>query len=95
MCRPIRFTAAFYRAWRSCACACRRCKCAKLSATLSGNGPPQPKRDLKPGGLPYSRPDLFINLFPRWNQHYKDGWFFAATGGESGANVSVIFVFSC
>lgn len=38
-------------------------------------------RPLKPGGLPVQRPELFINLFPRWNQHYKDGWFFAATDG--------------
>jgi hypothetical protein len=28
------------------------------------------------------RPDLFINLLPRWNQHYKDGWAFSATDGK-------------
>ncbi|MCY3024125.1 MAG: hypothetical protein NTW87_34545, partial [Planctomycetota bacterium] len=46
-------------------------------------GKVDPQRDLKPGGLPYQQPDLFINLFPRWNQHYKDGWYFAATDGTS------------
>ena len=45
-------------------------------------GQVEPTRALKPGGLPYQRDDLFINLFPRWNQHYKDGWCFAATDGE-------------
>jgi hypothetical protein len=44
-------------------------------------GKASPERPLEPGGLPYQRPDLFINLFPRWNQHYKDGWAFAATDG--------------
>ena len=44
-------------------------------------GKVEPARPLKPGGLPYQREDLFINLFPRWNQHYKDGWCFAATDG--------------
>jgi len=41
----------------------------------------EPRRPLRPGGLPYAREDLFLNLFPRWNQHYKDGWYFAATDG--------------
>jgi len=41
----------------------------------------EPRRPLRPGGLPYGREDLFLNLFPRWNQHYKDGWYFAATDG--------------
>ena len=43
----------------------------------------EPNRALKPGGLPYQRPDLFINLLPRWNQSYKDGWYFAATDGKA------------
>ena len=46
-------------------------------------GKPAPDRELLPNGLPYSKPDLFINLFPRWNQHYKDGWAFAATDGAN------------
>jgi len=46
-------------------------------------GKVEPNRPLKPGGLPYQRDDLFINLFPRWNQHYKDGWAFAASDGAS------------
>ena len=53
-------------------------------------GKVEPDRDLKPGGLPYQRPDLFINLFPRWNQHYKDGWYFAATDGSSYVGAVVV-----
>jgi hypothetical protein len=48
---------------------------------------PPPERPLQPGKLPYQRPDLFINLLPRWNQHFKDGWFFAATDGKSAVGV--------
>ncbi len=43
---------------------------------------PGEDRPLTPGGLPFQDPELFINLQPRWNQHYKDGWFFAATDGK-------------
>ncbi len=40
---------------------------------------PAPQRALTaPAGQPYQDPSLFINLVPRWNQHSKDGWFFAA-----------------
>jgi len=46
-------------------------------------GQVEPNRPLKPGGLPYQREDLFINLLPRWNQHYRDGWAFAATDGSN------------
>jgi len=53
-------------------------------------GKVEPNRELKPGGLPYQRPDLYINLFPRWNQHYKDGWFFAATDGASHVGAVVV-----
>ncbi len=44
-------------------------------------GKVEPDRPLKPGGLPYQRDDLFIKLLPRWSQHYRDGWAFAAAGG--------------
>ena len=27
-------------------------------------------------------PDLYINLIPRWNQHFKDGWAFGTTDGN-------------
>ena len=27
-------------------------------------------------------PELYINLIPRWNQHFKDGWAIAATDGN-------------
>ncbi len=53
-------------------------------------GPVKSQRELKPGGLPHARPDLFINLFPRWNQHYKDGWFFAATDGTAHVGAVVV-----
>jgi hypothetical protein len=53
-------------------------------------GKVEPQRDLKPGGLPLQREDLFINLFPRWNQHYKDGWYFAATDGTSYVGAVVV-----
>ena len=33
---------------------------------------------LEPGQVSYQPPGLLLNLFPRWNQHYKDGWFCAA-----------------
>lgn len=60
------------------------------AGTPPPSGIPQPQRDLKPGGLPYARPDLFINLFPRWNQHYKDGWAFAATDGNAHVGAVVV-----
>jgi len=44
-------------------------------------------RPLIPGKLAFQRPDLFISLLPRWNQHYKDGWFFAATDGRNAIGV--------
>ncbi len=53
-------------------------------------GTVKPARALKPGGLPYAREDLFLNLFPRWNQHYKDGWFFAASDGERAVGAVVV-----
>ena len=53
-------------------------------------GEVEPERALLPGGLPYAREDLFINLFPRWNQHYKDGWYFAATDGEAHVGATVV-----
>lgn len=53
-------------------------------------GKVQPARDLKPGGLPMGREDLFLNLFPRWNQHYKDGWYFAATDGQNHVGAVVV-----
>jgi hypothetical protein len=53
-------------------------------------GKVEPNRLLKSGGLPYQREDLFINLFPRWNQHYKDGWYFAATDGSAYVGAVVV-----
>jgi len=35
-------------------------------------------------------PDLYINLIPRGNQHFKDGWAFAATDGNQ--NLSAVTV---
>lgn len=62
------------------------------SGAASGvvGGKVEPTRALKPGGLPYQREDLFINLFPRWNQQYRDGWYFAATDGTNYVGAVVV-----
>lgn len=51
---------------------------------------PEPNRPLRPGGVPFAPEELFINLFPRWNQHFKDGWYFAA--GDGSAHVGAVVV---
>lgn len=48
---------------------------------------PPADRPLLPGQLLFQRPDLFISLIPRWNQHFKDGWFFAVTDGKNAVGV--------
>ena len=53
-------------------------------------GKVESERPLLPGGLPYAQETLFINMFPRWNQHYKDGWYFSATDGESHLGATVV-----
>ncbi len=40
--------------------------------------PPSDRPLTFPSGQWLQDPHLFINLVPRWNQHCKDGWFFAA-----------------
>ena len=65
-----------------------------ISRPFSGGffGPgkvPAANRELKPGGQPFQPAELYINLIPRWNQHCKDGWFFAATDGTSQLGVLV------
>jgi len=52
--------------------------------------PPPPNRALKAGALPFAKPELFINLFPRWNQHWKDGWQFAASDGTNAIGAVVV-----
>lgn len=42
---------------------------------------PAADRPLLPGALPYQPAELYIRLVPRWNQHYRDGWYFLATDG--------------
>ncbi|MDP3913824.1 MAG: hypothetical protein Q8R96_08815 [Bacteroidota bacterium] len=42
---------------------------------------PAMDRDLVPFESVSFAPDLYINLIPRWNQHFKDGWAFAASDG--------------
>ena len=37
---------------------------------------------LKTGQAGFQHPELLLNLFPRWNQHCKDGWLCAATGDD-------------
>ena len=43
-----------------------------------GSPPPPKTRPLLPIVHAAFRDDMFINLWPRWNQGCKDGWFFAA-----------------
>lgn len=43
---------------------------------------PPMDRDLLPIQNFSFAPDLYINLIPRWNQHFKDGWAFAASDGN-------------
>jgi len=43
---------------------------------------PPANRPLLPFQNASFSPDLYINLIPRWNQHFKDGWAFAATDGK-------------
>ena len=45
-------------------------------------GLPKPNRPLTVGALPLHDPELYIVLLPRWDQSFRDGWFFAATDGE-------------
>lgn len=40
------------------------------------------KGTLLPGQVKHQPPELLLNLFPRWNQHCKDGWYAAATDGK-------------
>lgn len=40
---------------------------------------PPKDRDLVPVSNISFAPGLYINLIPRWNQHFKDGWSFAVT----------------
>lgn len=49
----------------------------------SGQGPKRfGKQPLKQGSIPNQPKELLLNLFPRWNQHYKDGWFAAAVNDD-------------
>ena len=59
-----------------------------FSGGFSG-GPPK-ERELKPFEHVSFPPDLYINLFPRWNQHCKDGWAFTATDGAAAAGAVVV-----
>jgi hypothetical protein len=55
-----------------------------------GSPPPPKARPLVPIVHAAFRDDLFITLWPRWNQGCKDGWFFAAHGGSSAVAALVI-----
>jgi hypothetical protein len=48
-----------------------------------GSPPPPKTRPLLPIVHTAFRDDMFINLWPRWNQGCKDGWFFAAHDDSS------------
>jgi len=51
---------------------------------------PPMDRDLVPFNCVSFAPDLYINLIPRWNQHFKDGWAFAATNEKQYMSVVVV-----
>ncbi len=63
-----------------------------VSKPFSGGfaGSPARERELKPFIHVSFPPDVFINLFPRWNQHCKDGWGFYASDGTSAAGSIVV-----
>jgi hypothetical protein len=54
-----------------------------------GTAAPPPARALRPVEHTAIRGDMYINLFPRWNQGCKDGWFFAATDGQNSLAATV------
>ncbi|MFW5838950.1 MAG: heparinase II/III domain-containing protein [Planctomycetota bacterium] len=50
-----------------------------FSSGPSGRGPKRGGvQPISKNGVPDQPAELLIELFPRWNQHYKDGWFAAA-----------------
>lgn len=49
--------------------------------------PIEADRPLLPGAIPFQDPSIFIELLPRWNQHFKDGWSFAASDGALAVGV--------
>ena len=51
---------------------------------------PSMNRDLLPIQNVSFSPELYINLIPRWNQHFKDGWAFAASDGDQHLSVVVV-----
>jgi hypothetical protein len=51
---------------------------------------PAMDRDLVPFKSVSFAPDLYINLIPRWNQHFKDGWAFAASDGNRQLSAVVV-----
>jgi len=50
-------------------------------AGASQDSLPAPDRPLAPIANVSMRPDLFLSLVPRWNQHFKDGWRAAVSDG--------------
>jgi len=48
------------------------------------------KGTLQMGQCAHQDPALMINLFPRWNQHCKDGWLGAAAGEDGAVGALVI-----
>jgi len=51
---------------------------------------PPMDRDLVPVQNVSFAPGLYINLIPRWNQHFKDGWAFAASDGNRQLSAVVV-----
>lgn len=51
---------------------------------------PPMNRDLLPIQNVSFSPELYINLIPRWNQHFKDGWAFAASDSKQQLSAVVV-----
>ncbi len=55
-----------------------------FAAGPSGRGPRRSGvQPIKQGTIPNQPPERLLEMFPRWNQHYKDGWFAAAINDEN------------
>ncbi|MEI7834386.1 MAG: hypothetical protein WCJ56_14460, partial [bacterium] len=61
----------------------------RYSGGMNAN-PPAANRELKPVVNVSLRPDLYINLVPRWNQHFKEGWAFGATDNKDTVGAMVV-----
>lgn len=61
----------------------RNSVCEYHGTSFAGGGRDKEKAGtLQTGQVDHQPDDFLASLFPRWNQHYKDGWFAGAHDGE-------------